>query len=407
MKSIFVWGLNFKTAPVEERELLACTDKDLEHLLPKLKVLSEDLEFFLLSTCNRVEIYAYGTEEQLKSTVDTFLSFKGIHNKHKLKAFLKEGKEAVAHILRVASSLDSMVVGETQITSQFKQAFFMAKAFGTTGKILNRLFDFAMRTAKRVRTETGISKSAVSVSWVAVELSRKIFGNLHGIKVLLVGAGEMAELSAGYLKKLKADVYITNRTYSKAVELAQRLGGHALQFESFKDHLHEFDVLIFSTASKEYLLNPEDVKKAIKKRRYQPMFIIDISVPRNVNPEVNQVDEVFLYDIDDLKEIAQKNLFQRQKEKEKGEMIVWDEVEKFLRWLKLLDIEEQLKRLKESWREEEIRSPRVRRLIHRLMEEVKKNPEEAPKLLKIFMEEEADGNETRKLPYVHNRAYGA
>ncbi len=267
---------------------------------------------------------------------------------------------------------------------------------------MNRVFERALKCAKRVRTETGISKNAVSVSYVAVELIKKIFGNLRGIKVLLIGAGEMAELAASYLKKLQAHIFITNRTYEKAVEIAKKLQGNALRFENLLDYIHEYDVVLCSTASKNYILTKDSYEKVMKKRKYKPVFIVDISVPRNIDPSINDIEDVFLYDVDDLKEIAQKNLMERFKEKEKAEIIIWDEVSKFIRWLDLIGIENDIIRLRQEWKDEMEKSWKVRHTIHKLIEEIKRNPELSKPLFKIFLQEVADGNETRRIPDVHN-----
>ena len=407
MERIFVWGLNFKTAPIEYRERLACNKNETVYLLQALKTISGVKEMMLLSTCNRVELYTvaehHGVVDEL---VDNLVEIKGVNPDVKRFSFLLEGREALFHIFQVVSSLDSMVIGETQITSQFKEAFRIAKETGATGKIINRLYEKALRTAKRVRTETGISKNAVSVSYVAVELARKIFGDLKKTKVLLIGAGEMGELCARYLKKLQASLFITNRTYERAIDLAQELEGHTLRFENLEDYLHEFEIVILSTSSKEPILRKEMVKKAIKTRSYKPMFIIDISVPRNADPSINQLDEVFLYNIDDLKSVAEKNLSERLKEKEKGQIIVWDEVEKFVKWLELLHVERYIVKIKETWSEVELREPKVRKLIHSAIEEIRKQPSIAERLFKIFVQEVDNGNALRRLPYVHNRADG-
>ncbi|MFN3947857.1 MAG: glutamyl-tRNA reductase, partial [Aquificaceae bacterium] len=365
MYRIFVWGMNFKTAPVEDREKLACSRDDAYYLLPPLKTIKGIKELILLSTCNRVEVYGVAEGyEAINNLVLELIQLKGAEPKIRRNSFFLEGEKAIAHVFKVASGLESMVVGEPQIVSQFKDAYRIAKDLSCTGKILNRLYEKALRTAKRVRTETGISRNAISVSYVAVELAKRIFGNLAHIKVLLVGAGEMAELCAKYLKKLNAHLFITNRTYQRAVELAKELEGHVLRFEELKDHLKDFDIVIVSTGSKSYVIDYDTVKRAIKNRDYKPLFFIDISVPRNVDPNVAQIDEVFLYDIDDLQEVAEKNLRERIKEKEKGEIIVWDEVGKFLKWLELLKVEDLILRIKEEWKKEEERSVMVRRMIH-------------------------------------------
>ena len=403
---IFAWGINFKTAPVEDREKLACSREEAYYLLPLLKGVEGIKELILLSTCNRVEVYGVAEEyEAIYKLINELIQLKGIDPKIRRNSFFLEGEKAIAHIFKVASGLESMVVGEPQIVSQFKEAYRIAKESGCTGKILNRVYEKALRTAKRVRTETSISRNAVSVSYVAVELAKRIFGNLSRVKVLLVGAGEMAELCAKYLKKLQAHLFITNRTYERAVNLAMELEGHVLRFEELKEHLHDFDIVIVSTGSKNYVIDYHMVKGAIRKRNYKPLFFIDISVPRNIDPSINQLDEVFLYDIDDLQEVADKNLKERLKEKEKGEIIIWDEVSKFVKWLDFLKVEDLIIRIKEEWKEE--RNPRVKRLIHNAIEEIRKEPHLAEKLVKIFLQEVENANTRRKLSYVHNRTNGA
>ncbi len=408
MESIFAWGLSFKTAPIEFREGVACSREEIEYLLPALKTTRDIKELVILSTCNRVEIYSRTDGyDSMRQLVNDFLSIKRVSMDLWKHSFLLKGREALLHIFSVASSLDSMVVGETQITSQFKEAFRIAKEVGTTGKIFNRLYEKALRTAKRIRTETSISKNAVSISYVAVELARKIFGDLKKARVLLVGAGEMAELASTYMKKFQAQIFITNRTYERAVELAQRLDGHALRFEGISEYISEFDIVILSTSSKDFILKRDEVKRAMKVRKYNPMFIIDISVPRNADPSIDELDEVFLYNIDDLKSIAEKNLMERLKEKEKGEIILWDEVEKFIRWLHLLSVEDYIIRIKEEWKDLEAKEPAVRRLIHSVVEEIRKQPSMAERLYKIFVKEVEYGNAFRGLSHVYNRADGA
>ncbi|MEJ5338650.1 MAG: glutamyl-tRNA reductase [Aquificaceae bacterium] len=408
MYRIFVWGVNFKTAPVEQRELLACSREDAYYLLPPLKTIRGIREIILLSTCNRVEVYTVAEDyEPMNRLVLELLQLKGVDTRLRKNSFFLEDGLAVAHVFKVASGLESMVVGETQIVSQFKEAYRVARELHCTGKVLNRLYEKALRTAKRVRTETGISRNAVSVSYVAVELAKRIFGSLARTKVLLVGAGEMAELSAKYLRKLQAHLFISNRTYERAVELAKELQGHVLRFEELSEHLHDFDIVIVSTGSKKFVIDHQMVKKAIRRRNYKPIFFIDISVPRNVDPEVNEIDEVFLYNIDDLQEVAEKNLRERLKEKEKGEIIVWDEVSKFMKWLEFLRVEKEIVNIKEAWKDVEEREPRVRRLVHLAVEEIRKDPSLAEKLVKIFLQEVEYADSERRLSHVHNRAYGA
>ncbi|WP_448587732.1 glutamyl-tRNA reductase [Thermocrinis sp.] len=408
MQNIFVWGFNFKTAPVSIRELLACNKDEIKNLLPAIQSYSGVKELVILNTCNRIEVYTVCEDyAEVYSIVESFLDIKGVSRAYRKHSFFLEGKEALAHIFRVASSLDSMVVGESQIVAQFKDAFQIAKEAGTLKKILNRVFEKALRTAKRVRTETGIGKNAVSVSYVAVELAKQIFGNLSKAQVLLVGAGKMAELASKYFKKLKANIFIANRTYERALELAKELGGNVIIYEELEDHLHKFDIVLLSTGAKSYVLTKNMVEKAMRKRDYRPMFIIDISVPRNAEPDINEIDQAFLYNIDDLRGISQENLKGRLKEKEKGEIIVWDEVEKFFRWLELLEVEDKIVRIKTLWEDVEKREPKFRKFLYHALKEIKKDPRGSEKLIKILLQEDEDGNKVRKLPYVYNRADGA
>ncbi|WP_448583323.1 glutamyl-tRNA reductase [Thermocrinis sp.] len=407
MQNIFVWGFNFRTAPVSVRELLACSKEEIKNLLPAIQSYSGVKELVILNTCNRVEFYTVCEDySQVYAIVGNFLDIKNVSQSFRKHSFFLEGKDALAHIFRVASSLDSMVVGESQIISQFKEAFQIAREVGTVGKILNRVFEKALRTAKRVRTETGIGKNAISVSYVAVELAKQIFGNLSKAQVLLIGAGEMAELAAKYFKKLKANIFIANRTYERALELAKELEGNLIVYNELEDHLHKFDIVLLSTSAKSYVLTKNLVEKAMKKRDYKPMFIIDISVPRNAEPDINDIDQAFLYNIDDLKGISQENLKGRLREKEKGEIIVWDEVEKFYRWLEFLKIEDKIVKIKSLWADVEGREPKFRKFLYHALREIKKDPIGSEKLVKILLQEDDYGNKIRKLSDVYNRANG-
>ena len=407
MGEVYALGVNFKTAPVEVRERLACNLEETRRILPQLKTASGVEELCILSTCNRVELYAYAThEENVDLLLSLFLKEKGSEDWERFM-FVKRGEEAVFHVFKVASSLDSMVVGEPQIVAQFKESFRVAREVGTTGKILNRLFEKALKASKRVRVETGISRNAVSVSYAAVELAKKIFGDLRKAKVLLVGAGEMGELAANYLKRLGCQIFITNRTYEKALKLSQELGGNALRFEELEDFLSGMDIVIVSTGAKSFVITEKIVKSAMKKRNYEPMFFIDISVPRNVEPSVGKIDEVFLYYIDDLREVVESNLRDRLREAKRGEIILWDEVKKFMGWLESLKIEPLILELKERMREMERENPYVRKLVFRAIREMKRNPDTASIIFRIFAEEVRDVNGREGLSYVYNRADGA
>jgi len=242
------------------------------------------------------------------------------------------------NILRVASSLDSMVVGEPQILGQIKDTFDFALSKKTTGVLLNKLMKKAISTAKRVRTETKIAENAVSISFAAVELAKKIFTDLAGKAFMLLGAGEMAELAARHLLNNEVkDVMVVNRTYETGCKLAKEFNGKAVRFEEFLHELVHADIIICSTGAPTYVLHKEQMQKVMKERKYRPVFIIDISVPRNIDPEINKIENVYLYDVDDLQEVVDTNIHGRKIEAEKAETIVAEEVEKFIKWLSALD----------------------------------------------------------------------
>jgi glutamyl-tRNA reductase len=345
-------GMSHETAPVELRECLAKDPAHAERALSMMREVACIKEGFFLSTCNRVEaLFTTEQIEEAKSSVVAVLSRLGGMPSESLSSglFTHEDREAVHHIFRVASSLDSMVIGEPQILGQIKEAYSRATKEKTTGVILNRLLHRAFHTAKRVRTETGISDAAVSVSYAAVELAKKIFYDLKGKKVLLVGAGEMAELAARHLvSQGVSGIAVANRTFEKAVEAAQAFKGRPVSFEEIGAQLLEVDIVIASTAAPGYVITRDQVKGSMRKRRNRPLFFIDIAVPRDVEPEVNDVENVYVYDIDDLKGIIQVNLSQREEEAVKAERIVEEEVLKFDRWLKTLEAVPTIVSLKEK-----------------------------------------------------------
>ena len=345
-------GMNHETAPVELRECLAKDPAHAARALAMMRELSCINEGMFLSTCNRVEALftTEQTEEAKNSVVCIFSKLGGMPPESLCPRLLTyEDQAAVRHILRVASSLDSMVIGEPQILGQIKEAYSNATKEKTTGVVLNRLLHRAFHTAKRVRTETGISDAAVSVSYAAVELAKKIFYDLKGKRVLLVGAGEMAELAARYLLDQGASaITVANRTLQKAVEVAQRFKGVSVSFEEIGSQLLEADIVISSTAAPGYVISQDQVKGLMKKRRNRPLFFIDIAVPRDVDPQVNDLENVYVYDIDDLKGIIQVNISQREEEAVKAERIVEEEVIKFGQWLKTLEVVPTIVSLKEK-----------------------------------------------------------
>jgi len=345
-------GMNHETAPVELRECLARDPAHADRALAMMRELSCIREGLFLSTCNRVEaLFTTEQTEEAERSVVTLLCELGGMSSENLRSslFIHEDRDAVRHIFRVASSLDSMVIGEPQILGQIKEAYSSATKEKTTGVILNRLLHRAFHAAKRVRTETGISDAAVSVSYAAVELAKKIFYDFKGRKVLLIGAGEMAELAARHLLSQGVSaIVVANRTFQKAVEVAQAFDGSPVSFEEIGSQLLEADIVVSSTAAPGYVITHDQVKGSMKRRRNRPLFFIDIAVPRDVDPEVNNLENVYVYDIDDLKGIIQGNISQRREEAVKAERIVEEEVIKFEQWLKTLEVVPTIVSLKEK-----------------------------------------------------------
>ena len=338
---ILVIGLNHKTADVEIRERLAFNGPKLEEGIFGLREIPEVKEVALLSTCNRAEIYScvddsYSASENIKKFLSDFHGMQ--RNDFEKALYVITDSDAVRHVLRVASSLDSMVVGEPQILGQIKDTFDFALSKKTTGVLLNRLMKKAISTAKRVRTETRIAENAVSISFAAVELAKKIFTDLSGKSFMLLGAGEMAELAARHLVgNGVTDVKVVNRTYDRGCELAKEFNGKPVRFEDFLQELANTDIIICSTGAPTYVLYKEQMQKVLKERKHRPVFIIDISVPRNIDPEINKIDGVYLYDVDDLQGVVETNMLERKKEAERAEKIIDEEVEKFLKWMSSLD----------------------------------------------------------------------
>lgn len=343
MENIILLGTNHNAAPVEIREQLAsiCLQEDLSlEVDGKLESVEE---FLFLSTCNRVEFLftAHDREGAIQEVKHLLKGRLGTASQPLLDEYLylHEGQEAVRHLFRVASSLDSMVVGEPQILGQIKAAYRNAAQQRTAGVILNRLLHKAFSVAKRVRTETQIGSHAVSISYAAVELARKIFGELNNKQVLLVGAGEMAELAAGHLMAQGVrKLLVCNRTLERALELAKRLRVGTVAFDQLLDTLKEVDIVLTSTGSPHPIIRREDVKQRMRGRRNRPLFFIDIAVPRDVDPAINQIDNVYLYDIDDLQGVVDFNKQERQREARQAEHIIAAETLKFLDWLHTLEV---------------------------------------------------------------------
>lgn len=373
--NILVIGLNHKTAGIEIREKVAFDGPKLGEAINILKNSPEVRENIILSTCNRVEIYAIVKDlnsgiEHIKKILSDF------HNVPRdfldKTLYVYSDRKALRHIFRVASSLDSMIVGEPQILGQLKDAFDFAFKRKSTGVFLNKLMKKAFSVAKKIRTETRIAENAVSISFAAVELAKKIFEDLPTKTFMLIGAGEMAELAAKHLISSGVkNVLVTSRTYERAEELAIEFNGKAVEFDKFLQELIYTDIVICSTGAPNYIILKEQIHKVMKERKNKPMFIIDISVPRNVDPEINDIDNIYLYDIDDLQGVININIQERGKEAEKAKRIVDEKVEDFLKWRASLSAVPTIIALRdkaEAIRKEELEKA-IRKLSHLSQEE--------------------------------------
>ena len=363
---LHITGLSHKTAPVALREKLAIAGHALPQALGHLQKLGA-AEALILSTCNRVEFAVTTTGDT--DGGDIIKSFLEMNKEIEMAAdahlYHLHSREAVRHMFRVASSLDSMVVGEPQILGQLKAAYAAAKAEGSVGGTLESVLTRAFNVAKRVRSETGIGQMAVSVSYAAVELARKIFGSLSGHSVMIIGSGKMGELAARHLRRSGvSQIYVTNRTASRAEEMARQFDGRAVDYAQFPGLLHEVDIVIASSGAPHFIITPEDMHKVIAQRRNKPMFLIDIAVPRNIDPAVNKIDNVFLYDVDDLAGVVNANLRERGKQAEQAESIVEREVDLMMARLKIEQIAPTIVSLQEQL--EEIRAAEVVRALRRM-----------------------------------------
>jgi glutamyl-tRNA reductase len=365
---LFATGLSHRTAPVEVREQLAVDEDKLREILRDIHATGIVGEAVIVSTCNRVEVYGVAEVpgEARTVAVRRLCQFRGVESA-RVEPYLYThlDGDAVRHVFRVAASLDSMVVGEPQILGQVKDAFALAQTCETVGPVLHPLFAQAFAVAKRVRNETEIGRYAVSVSFAAVELAKKIFDGLAGRAVLLVGAGEMGELAARHLVEQGAfPIYVVNRTWSRAQELARSLSGTALPFADLETALAAVDIVITSTGAPEPLIGREMIARLMPGRRGRPLFFIDIAVPRDVEPAVGGLDDVYCYDIDDLKQVVEANLRERAREAGRAEALVEREVAKFLARLGDLEVVPTIVSLRA--RLDTIRSIEVRKTLARL-----------------------------------------
>ena len=366
---ILVVGLSHKTAPVEVREKLAVPESRLDEALARLRAYPGIQEGLLLSTCNRVEVYVvadqveagYGSVQEFLADTNLSISSEQL-NPH---LYWYTGDRAIAHLFRVAASLDSMIVGEPQILGQLKDAYEVALRAKASGVVLNKLVTKAISVAKRIRTETKIAETAVSVSYAAVELAKKIFSDLSQKSVLLVGAGEMAKLAAQHLVNQGVHrVMITTRDPHSASVLVQRFNGVQIPFDEFRGEMARADIVLCSTGASHYLIRTEDVQQAIRRRMNRPIFLIDISVPRNIDPAIKDIDNAFLFDIDDLEARVEENRGGRRREAAKAERLVEEEVSAILQWMRSLQVTPTIVSLRK--RAEDIKRVEIEKAMSRL-----------------------------------------
>ncbi|MGH7888684.1 MAG: glutamyl-tRNA reductase [Candidatus Binatia bacterium] len=341
-KEIVIVGLNHRSAPIEVRESVAFENAYLRDALGRLRGCPSIHEGVILSTCNRVEVVAAASDNQSAvNEISEFLSEQKSHHSPEPiddHVYSYHGAEAVRHVFRVAASLDSMVVGEPQILGQLKEFYDAAQRAGTVGTLLHRLFHRSFSVAKRVRSETGIGSGAVSVSSVAVDLAKRIFDRFDDKTVMLIGAGKMGDLMARHLQAQGArSLMVTNRSFERAVELAERIQGSPIRFEDFPQYLKLADLVIGCTGAPEVLIDAAQVDKVLRERKHRAMFFIDIGDRRNFDAKINDLDNVYLYNIDDLKNVADENLQERSNEANKAEGIVDEEVQSFVRWVGSLE----------------------------------------------------------------------
>ncbi len=348
---LIVVGLNHRTAPVELREQLALSEDELRQVLPELGALEPLSAVFLTATCNRFEVYARAND--LGSAEREVISW--LKTRSRDGEALEDGlyihrdDAAIHHLFRVTASLDSMIIGEPQVQGQVKKAFTTASEAGTVDNILVRCMSRALKVAKRVRNETGIAKQPVSIPSVSVQLAKKVFGNLAGRSVLLVGAGEMCELAAKHFQQHRvSEIHVANRTLANAEAMAHRINGQAYSLDAVPDLLADVDVVMSSTAASEYVIQASTVADAFCERRYRPLLCIDIAVPRDIDPKVGELSNVYLFDVDDLQQVVTANRSNRQKEARSAEQLVAQEVERFHRALDVDQIAPTIVKLRES-----------------------------------------------------------
>jgi len=336
--SLITLGINHKTAPLDLRERLAFTPQSLPEALLSLKKLKHIEEASILSTCNRTEIYCVTTEDNDQAIIQWFSQFHGLdENQIRQHLYLFAHEETIRHAMEVASGLDSMVLGEPQIAGQMKDAYASASENGTIGQLLGKLFQRAFAVSKQVRTDTDIGSSPVSVAFAAVSLAKQIFGELNQTTVLLVGAGETIELATRHLHSQGVNkIIIANRSIERAQKLADEFDGEAISLQHIGDHLQRSDIVISSTASPLPIIGKGTVERALKQRKHEPIFMVDLAVPRDIEPEVNDLDDIYLYSVDDLQSVINENMENRLQAAEQARDIIDVQVSHFLNWQRSL-----------------------------------------------------------------------
>ena len=398
-----VIGWNFRKTPVEIRDSLALTPKEQVELGLQLRTRFNLGGVVILSTCNRTELYLVNAEKQLDQIIEMLESYWDLYELME-RVYTIQNLDGVRHLFRVASSLDSMVLGEPQILGQLKDAFQSFNEADLTGKLLHPLFTRAFSTAKRVRTETSVASNAVSVSYAAVELAKHIFEDLSKQTVMVVGAGEMAELAVRHFKRNGiSEFFVTNRTFLSAAKLAEKFQGLAVPFEHLERHLHQADIILSSTGAREFIITKEMVKNCVRQRRGRSMFFIDIAVPRDIDPEINELNGTFCYNIDDLQTLVSQNQVERKKQSIKAEGIIENELIKLELWFKSLSAVPTIRSLRKAFNsiaeEEMVKSfknlknipeserKKVEQLVHRLIQKLLHDP--SRNLKKITHDEDA------------------
>jgi len=385
---IAVLGLNHKTADVNIREKAAIDKKQQTKILHSLKKNFKTRGVLVLSTCNRTEVYLCGRKaikfiDDIRSFLDTINN--DIIFRNQEITYFYAGKEAVRHYFRVISSLDSLIIGEPQITGQIKDSYERSRQNSHTDILLNKMYNFGMHVEKQVRNKTYLTEGAVSVSFAGVELARKIFGDFKNTTVLLIGAGETAELAAAHFaKRNTAKILAANRTYNKAEKLAEKFNGEPVKMKYIVPALERADIVISATSSSNFVVDKKMLEKAAEKRGYSPLFLIDLAIPRDVDPDVSEIDGIFLFNLDDLNEIVEKNIENRRKEIPRAEKIIDSSVSEYLSWYKTLPVVKTITKLSQYF--EQLRKQEFERLKNRFSEDSLSEAEYLSKsLMKKFL----------------------